>query len=64
MVQAAASIKNKIYYIGGTTDQSNFLYLEMDKGWVDLTSQGVNLPLKAGHIADIGRRHQSRFNIY
>jgi hypothetical protein len=61
--QAAVYIEDRIYYVGGFEEEtvpkkSNFFYLEMEEGWVDLTSQGVNLPTKSGHIADIGGTNQ------
>src|SRR4051795_11566652 len=62
-LQAAVHVGDKIYYIGGQEfapfSHSNFFYLETDKTWVDLASQGVNLPLTAvGHTADIGGINQ------
>src|SRR5436190_19281482 len=58
--QAVVPIGDRTYYIGGivksVSSSSNFIYL--DKTWVDLTTQGVNLPLKAWHAADIGGANQ------
>jgi hypothetical protein len=56
--QVAVPVANKIYYTGGIVSKSNMIYLDLDKGWVDLTSQGVYLPPKAGHAADIGGANQ------
>src|SRR3954452_3810544 len=59
--QASVLLGDKLYYIGGleVTPQSNFIYIGgPERIWVDLPSQGVNLPLKAGHIADIGGANQ------
>jgi hypothetical protein len=54
--QAAVSVEDRIYYIGGeTVAKSNLFYLEIGKAWVDL---GVNLPNKAFHAADIGGTNQ------
>src|SRR5688572_5644092 len=58
--QAAVLVGDKIYYIGGIEEpplsNSNFFYL--GKAWVDLASQGVDLPSKAGHTVDIGGVNQ------
>jgi hypothetical protein len=62
--QLAVSIGDRIYYIGGmgynrftNSNSSNFFYSEANK-WVDLTSQGVNLPIFVGNIANIGGANQ------
>jgi hypothetical protein len=59
--QAAVPIRDRIYYIGGgslSNGSSNFFYLESNKAWVDLTTQGVNLPPKVFHTADVGGTNQ------
>src|SRR5688572_8517363 len=59
--QAAVLVGDKIYYTGGYEfiPLSNFFYLELEMNtWIDLTNQGVNLPLIAGHAADIGGINQ------
>jgi hypothetical protein len=63
--QEAVSIGDKIYYIGGrgyikfkNSTFSNFFYSVANK-WVDLTSQGVNLPIIVSNvIANIGGENQ------
>src|ERR1043166_3187230 len=61
--QAAVLIGNRIYYTGGEEfaplSKSKFFYYELDKMWVDLTSQVVDFPLiKSFHAADIGGVNQ------
>ncbi|RIA90350.1 hypothetical protein C1645_823485 [Glomus cerebriforme] len=59
--QAAVLVEDKIYYIGGINSNesesgpSDFFYLSsMDLFWIDLQSQGVNIPYTAWHTANIG----------
>src|ERR1051326_255048 len=61
--QAAVLIGNRIYYTGrnefAPLSNSKFFYYELNKMWVDLTSQVVDFPLiKTFHAADIGGANQ------
>jgi N-acetylneuraminic acid mutarotase len=55
--QAAVSIDDKVYYIGGykfnqSQSTSDFFYLDINNSlWTDLVSQGANLTLTSWHCA-------------
>jgi hypothetical protein len=59
----AVLVRDKIYYIGGydfnasIPETSDFFYIDTE-AWVDLKSQGINLPLKVEHTANIGGVNQ------